>query len=641
MVASSQPLSGRDWFGLLCVLIIAACFRLEAVGYNHYLADEADLAQIAQGVARGDGLPRIGILSSVGVPNSPISVYIMAVPFIFTGDPWIATAYVALLNVAGVALLWWLAYRLVNVNVGFWASLIYAVSPWAIWYSSRIWAQDLHTPFVLLGLACGILGFVDGKRWAQFAAIPIFFAALQIHFATLLIFPLLLLLMWVGRKRISWPAVIGGSTLAGFTVWIFITGLLNYGFGAGGFLGNALRNLFVWRSEPFLFTWWKATGLGMTSVISFSTAEQMTLALPAPTVIWSLLGVLTLAGLILVRSRARIGFTAVLLWAWIGLPLAGFVTAWTPIREHYYVHVIPALCLASAIAVDWLDSLALQRDWRWARVSILVSLVLVLQVSWWRGLLRYLDTTPMVEQGTPLHYLMNIRQSLMQADDILIAVDGSKQTEFKTWRPFLYKAATCVRRPVLAGDSTAVILPQAPFTVLAAPDSPTTPYGDLYTSLSTSAQQLQFAQRPGDAPYKVYLHTAQPIWRDATFTPIAEGRFDNGATLTGYAQVGDQVQLRWRIDRPLSADFQYFVHFLNSQGDKLAQRDAGFANRYFICTGDEVIMLLMLPRPAEAKTLRVGMYRFGTTQGTDPIASAHLNDAGERGLPWVDLALQP
>ena len=79
------------------------------------------------------------------------------------------------------------------------------------------------------------------------------------------------------------------------------------------------------------------------------------------------------------------------------------------------------------------------------------------------------------------------------------------------------------------------------------------------------------------------------------------------------------------------------VHLLNARGNKVGQRDTGFYDHYFLCTGDQVITWYHLPRTADTIILRVGMYQFDSDQHV--VDSTTIDHSGNPGLPWVDIPL--
>ncbi len=100
-----------EWVALALILLVAASLRLGAPGITEFKRDEGNLAQLALDMAHGRNLPLLGLSSSVNVPNPPISVYLFAVPFVFSDSPIPATLFVGALNVVAVGLAWALARR--------------------------------------------------------------------------------------------------------------------------------------------------------------------------------------------------------------------------------------------------------------------------------------------------------------------------------------------------------------------------------------------------------------------------------------------------------------------------------------------------------------------------------------------------
>ena len=88
------------------------------------------------------------------------------------------------------------------------------------------------------------------------------------------------------------------------------------------------------------------------------------------------------------------------------LPILLFIPSWTPFLEHYYVASIPPDCLLTRVGLFWLLGLV-QADHRHRLMVRLAAIgivaVITTQTLWFQGLLRYIDVTPLPEQGTPLH----------------------------------------------------------------------------------------------------------------------------------------------------------------------------------------------------------------------------------------------
>ena len=212
-----------DLIQLVLIVCVAAALRFHRSDVVEYFHDDAMLTTLALELVDGMGIPTTGILSSTGIPNSPVSVYIMAIPYSLSADPQFAVHFVMLLNVIGVGLLWMLARIHFGLRAAFVAGMVYAINPWAVLFSRKIWAQEIHTPFILLGLLLLLHGFWqrrdDASRrfsrlLSQTLSLPILLFGLQIHFAAWALLPVIPLVIWQGRRQISWRATVLGILLS-------------------------------------------------------------------------------------------------------------------------------------------------------------------------------------------------------------------------------------------------------------------------------------------------------------------------------------------------------------------------------------------------------------------------------------------
>jgi hypothetical protein len=629
-----NPVTRRDLVGLALVVLIAAILRLGEPSMVEFLHDEAYLSLLAQDmVARGQ-IPFTGIPSSVGIPNPPISLYIMAIPYALSLSPVFATMFIATLNVAGVGLLWWIAHRYLGRVMALLAGLSYALNPWAVLYSRKIWAQDFHTPLVLLGLLIGLYGFIEGKRWAQIACLPVLFIAFQIHFAAWALLPLYLWLLWSGRKNISRLPLAASLVLAVGTLIPFLVGLSHVAEEEPYRISNAFdRSGGVLTISPdALFQVIRlATGLGLESWVAPRQQADLLRQVVPPAASWLVIGAAALVGLVVVWKDRSQRLMAGLLTLWVIGPLLIFTSTWTLVYPHYFTASIPALSVLAGIGVAWLAAIVPEKPYSRTVVVAAFGLILLTQGLWWRGLLRYLDTTSTPGgYGTPIHYLLDVRDSLVGYNDVVVVSDGFEalyDQEPAAWPVLLRDSAECVR--VITSDGVAVF-PNHQFAVLIAPNSPEHPVDDLYL---TDAR-MTFPLRPDAGDYTVHDFADAPTWSGPALTAIDPVQFDSGAQLTGYRLESSRMYLEWRLPGRVAKDYHYFGHFLDASGEKIGQRDSILWPGRFWCEGDRLITWSEIELPEGVEVLRVGLYVF---ERGGFVNSSVLDDAGNPIASWVDI----
>src|SRR5688500_7478994 len=113
----------RDCIVLVLILFVAALMRFSQPGIVEFFHDDAMLSTLAQEMTAGERFPVTGINSSVGIPNPPPSVYVIALPFAINSNPMFAIYFVMMLNVFGVSLLWLMAHRYFGRTVALVAGL--------------------------------------------------------------------------------------------------------------------------------------------------------------------------------------------------------------------------------------------------------------------------------------------------------------------------------------------------------------------------------------------------------------------------------------------------------------------------------------------------------------------------------------
>jgi hypothetical protein len=636
----------RDGLVLALVLFIAALMRFGEAGIVEYFHDDAMLATLVQEFVAGERLPTTGILSSTGIPNPPTSVYALALPFALSPDPVLAIGFVMGLNVIGVGVLFWMAQRYTGRDVALVASLTYAISPWAVLYSRKLWAQDYHTPFILLGVALLLYALFEGREagkrraWALALALPLLIFAMQIHFAAWALLPAFGYLLWRGRHNIAPRGLLAGILLSLLTLAPYLIGLAQTLQADPERLSSAAerseaREGLSLSAQPLSDLWHLATGQRLSEWVAGVDSPRMDSAIPDST-LWSLLGIAALigAGVGLWGGQRRTLTLGLLLWAL--LPPLLLVVRWTPVYLHYFVACLPPLAWLSGQG-----ALALVRALPYravARPTVLLAYgaLLLMQALWWRGALRWLDSThlPYPAFTTPLHYLLDIREALAGEQDVVVISQGMAWNinhEVGVWETLLKGRADCVR--TVRGEGYAV-LPEHPFAVLIAPDAPANPVRDLYAN--ADAETL-FPERTGGGAYRLRRFAQAPTWNGIPLQALDSATpFANGVTLIGYGLETGEVALEWRLPSGKRGDdWQYSIQAFDSTSERVAQLDSTFWQGIHWCEGDRLITYAPFSLPASASELRISLYRLLPNGGYE---NALVSETGES---FVRLPLAP
>lgn len=181
------------------LLLIALWLRLRGLVHMEFKWDEKQALQLGINLltdrpwATGAPWPRTGMLSSNAIANAPLFNHIMALFWGLTHDPVGATRLVALCNWAALGPLYIWARRMIGSTRALLLLAFIAVSPFAVIYSRKLWAQDLLLPGLVLllfglerlkgptfwrGLGLTLLGLLPVTQLHQSG--PIFAVALGI-----------------------------------------------------------------------------------------------------------------------------------------------------------------------------------------------------------------------------------------------------------------------------------------------------------------------------------------------------------------------------------------------------------------------------------------------------------------------------
>jgi len=197
-------------FALIGIMLLAAYLRLSNLELTEFKLDEAHVCSRAAEFLASGRPPLVGIGSSVGMANPPLFIYLMAIPVSLSKNPAVIAGFIALLNVGAVLGCYLLTREYFGEKVASITTLLFAVSPWAVFYSRKIWAQDLLPPFVALFFAAVFSTIVKRKPRQLILVFLWLVCLIQLHLSALALIPLVVLLLLVFKARISpVPLLIG------------------------------------------------------------------------------------------------------------------------------------------------------------------------------------------------------------------------------------------------------------------------------------------------------------------------------------------------------------------------------------------------------------------------------------------------
>lgn len=188
-------------FDLLTVLLVVAgaVLRLMQPDLVLFKFDEATAgSQVLHMLQSRQPIPT-GTESSVGALFPPLFDDLMLPPFLFSSSPVPATSYVAVINVLALLLGVALLRRYAGGRAAYFLALLYALSPWAVVYSRKIWDPYVISLFALLALAGLLLLLLEGRSWGGSLAVGSWLWLLQLHPSGALLAPVGLAALWADR----------------------------------------------------------------------------------------------------------------------------------------------------------------------------------------------------------------------------------------------------------------------------------------------------------------------------------------------------------------------------------------------------------------------------------------------------------
>lgn len=331
---------------ILVVILFAAFLRLYKIdGYMEFLGDQGrDVVHVFEFLTKGN-LMFIGPQTSIGnMYLGPWYYYLIAPSlWLFNFNPIGPAVFVAILGIITVWLIYLVGQDWFDKKTGLFASLIFAISPVIIKYTSFSWNPNIMPFFSLLFIYC------LQKRRYLLATFSFIFVLNSHYLGLLLLIPGIYILLKTKQKP--------SAKTFGLNIFIIVLGFLplilfdlkHHGQNIGNiwhFFANRQEtvNLKIYKAIPKLFP------LAVQLISrTFAIWEQ-----PIATV-YSIVFLFFLSVAILKYKHPR----AILLSVWIISGLVGFGLYKQHIYDHYFGFLFPSFCLLMGYLISKFKSFGL------------------------------------------------------------------------------------------------------------------------------------------------------------------------------------------------------------------------------------------------------------------------------------------
>ncbi len=653
---------------LVAIILLAAYLRLSHLELTEFKLDEAHVCSRATEFLASGRPPLVGIGSSVGMANPPLFIYLTAIPVSLSQNPAIIAGFIALLNVGAVLGCYLLAREYFGEKVALVTTLLFAVSPWAVFYSRKIWAQNLLPPFVGLFFVA-IFSTIVKRKPKQLIIVFLWLACLiQLHLSALAFIPLIILLLLAFRARIR---------LIPLLVGLFVFALIF----APYFYHDATRD---WNNlRTFIQV---SRGPGTLDSKSAQYALQIIAAL----------GYHALAGVSYKKFLAEIvGFTwlnavetglflggvAYLAWqvlrgwyrrrkagvsdevvkftillSWLLLPVLFYVRHTTPVYPHYFILLYPVQFIIIGVFVikvlDWTVSLAnslkpprlvcffLGRILPVSLVALILGLVLW-QVHLTKAFYNFVDRNDTTGgHGLPVKYYLQAAETLRRLsgtsgdEQVLILSEGDVPAWHETPAVFDFLLRLNLSLRYIDYQQAIVFPPVDAIYLLAPGDALTVSVLDEYAQEFVNER---ISVRSGPTAFRFYRFEAgSPTSIKASL--VRENMsvvLDNGVEILDYEVSGEirpggtlRLMLWWTVRAVPDASYHFFNHLVDERGQRWGQKDgSGYPTNQWQ-EGDVIVSWFDIPispdTPPGRYGVLTGMYTY-----PEGVRAAVLDERGQ------------
>ena len=142
---------------VLCLLVLglALFLRIRRLDTTGLRGDQSLTLNLALRWVNGGAMPLAANKSSAGFMNPPMIEYLYAAALRIWPDILSVAILTMISGMVAVAAAGWSAYKVWGKRAALWATLIFAVNPWGVFYSQLIWNQTMVPVFSFITTRAG------------------------------------------------------------------------------------------------------------------------------------------------------------------------------------------------------------------------------------------------------------------------------------------------------------------------------------------------------------------------------------------------------------------------------------------------------------------------------------------------------
>ncbi len=224
-----QPASSRARVVALAAALLilpGIWLRFHALEWMEFASDEAGTMAYAYRAGH-ERFVLHGLVSSAGVAQPNLLVYLLALPVTLTREPLHIVAFVALWNLAGLGCLLGALWRLVPPAAALVGTALFASLPGALLFARKIWSPDFLPAGAALLLLLLTFELERPRRWATALVFVVCTVVASFHMVTSALLPCVLLWCLLLRvpldRRGIWTGVVASLVLLSPYLWFLVS----------------------------------------------------------------------------------------------------------------------------------------------------------------------------------------------------------------------------------------------------------------------------------------------------------------------------------------------------------------------------------------------------------------------------------